>query len=93
MQQDEWINRLISGQHEELEKIRNEIRTARKYIDLKPIVQRGGDVLAFFGVPLALFTLPTPVGVALSIAGVMPFLTNLGLEKKYKWAMINQVNK
>ncbi|MFM9952203.1 MAG: hypothetical protein ACKV1O_30005 [Saprospiraceae bacterium] len=89
---DEWINKLISGEYNDLENIRKEIRRARKYIDMKPVIDTGGNFLAFLGVPLALFTLATPIGLGLAVAGVVPCLANIGLEKKYKWAMINQVN-
>ena len=92
IQLNEWMNKLTSGKHSELEKIRKEIRTARRFIDMQPIVEKGGVFLAIIGIPLSFFPLTTPIGVGLAVAGVIPSITDFGLGKKYKWAMINKVN-
>lgn len=92
-QLDEWINCLASGKQDGIEKIRREIKIARRFIDLKPIVEKGGNILAYIGVPLAFFPPTAIIGVGLSIAGIIPSITTYALDKKYKWAMINQVNQ
>jgi hypothetical protein len=57
-----------------------------------PIIQKGGNLLAFIGVPMSLIPITAMTGFGLAVIGILPTLIDGVLNETYKWTMINKIN-